>query len=90
MSIRVRVPSSFDDLCGAQRFVQAEGPTVAELIASLDAQYPGLAARLLDDSGLRRYVNVFVGGTDVRYLDGLATTVGDGMDITILPAVAGG
>jgi molybdopterin converting factor small subunit len=73
-------------LTGGRREVDAEGATVAELIASLDAQFPGMAERLVDDSGLRRFVNVYVGGTDARFLSGLATAVTDQQRVTILPA----
>jgi molybdopterin synthase sulfur carrier subunit len=60
------------------------------MIEVLDQQYPGLAARLLDSSGLRRYLNVYVGAHDVRFGDGLATTIPHGERVTILPASSGG
>ena len=65
--------------------------TLQEVIDSLEAQYAGIGARVLDDSGqLRRFVNVYVNDDDVRVLDGLATPVADGASLSIIPAVAGG
>jgi molybdopterin converting factor small subunit len=71
--------------------VKAEGATLSEVLESLDSSYPGIKARVLDDSGeLRRFVNVYVDNDDVRFAEGLQTKVGDGGQISIIPAVAGG
>ena len=68
-----------------------EGATLADALASLDAQYPGIGARVLDDEGrLRRFVNVYVNDDDVRFLEDLQTPTPDGASISIIPAVAGG
>ncbi|MDP2013878.1 MAG: MoaD/ThiS family protein, partial [Actinomycetota bacterium] len=73
-----------------EKAVTAEGPTLEAIIANLDANYPGIGGRLIDSSGLRRFVNVYLNDEDVRFLDGLNTAVTDRDAITILPAVAGG
>jgi molybdopterin converting factor small subunit len=70
--------------------VTADGATLTVVIADLDAHYAGISDRLLDDSGLRRFVNVYLNDEDVRFLDGLGTVISDKDSITILPAVAGG
>ncbi|MBU6279560.1 MAG: MoaD/ThiS family protein [Actinomycetales bacterium] len=90
MAVDVRVPTILRPLTGGEKSVAASGPDIAAVIADLEAQYPGMADRLLDDSGLRRFINIYVNDEDVRFLDGLATTVQDGDAVTILPAVAGG
>jgi molybdopterin synthase sulfur carrier subunit len=73
------------------RRVSADGGSVAECIASLEASYPGLKERLCDESGeIRRFVNIYVNGEDVRFLQGLATPLKDGDEVSIVPAVAGG
>ncbi len=86
----VRIPTILRTYTGGEAEVTAEGATLAEVIASLDAQYPGIAARVLDEGGaLRRFVNVYVNDDDVRFLDGLETKT-EGVSISIIPAVAGG
>lgn len=90
MAVDVRVPTILRPLTGGEKAVSAVGGDIAAVIADLDARYPGMAERLLDDSGLRRFINIYVNDEDVRFLDGLATTVQDGDSVTILPAVAGG
>jgi molybdopterin converting factor small subunit len=90
MTVRVRMTADLQSLSGSQRDVEACGTTVRDVIADLEDRHPGVSQRLLDDSGLRRYVNVYHGGTDVRFLRGLATEVPDGATLTILPATAGG
>lgn len=90
MTLRVRMPADLQPLTGGLRDVEASGETVREVIVDLDERFPGVMPGLLDDSGLRRYVNIYLGGTDVRFLSGLATEVPDGATLTILPATAGG
>jgi molybdopterin converting factor small subunit len=70
--------------------VDASGTSLSELFGDLDARFPGLRDRLVDDSGLRRFVNVYLNDEDVRFLQGLETSLADGDQVTILPAVAGG
>ncbi|MDQ1248365.1 MAG: sulfur-carrier protein [Actinomycetota bacterium] len=90
MAIEVRVPTILRTYTANAKAVPAQGATISEVIADLDANYPGIADRLIDDKGLRRFVNVYLNDEDVRFLDGLATAVADGDSVTILPAVAGG
>lgn len=90
MAVEVRIPTILRPYTGGEKLVTAEGTTLAEVIADLDAHHPGLSERLIDDSGLRRFVNVYLNDEDVRFLDGLATGIADQDSITILPAVAGG
>ena len=91
MSALVRIPTILRTYTSGAAEVAAEGATLQEVLDSLDAQYAGIAARVLDDNGaLRRFVNIYVNDDDVRFLDGLATPIADGANISIIPAVAGG
>ena len=90
MSVKVRVPTTLRTLTGGAAEVEVEGATVGEVLAALDQAHPGFKDRLLDENGLRRFVNVFVADDDVRFLDGLDTKVPDGETVAIIPAVAGG
>ena len=91
MSVTVRLPSQLRVLVGGAGEVSVEATTVREAIAAVDAAYPGLAGRVLDDQGaLRRFVNVFVADEDVRFLDGLDTVLVAGQTVSLVPAVAGG
>jgi len=91
MSVTVRVPTILRQYTGGASEVSVEGGTLAEVIAALDAEHPGIGPRVLDDEGkLRRFVNVYVDDDDVRFADGLKTAVPDGETVSIIPAVAGG
>ncbi len=91
MSVTVRVPAQLRTLTGGESEVAVAAGTVRAVIGSVEADHPGIEARLLDEQGsLRRFVNVFVAEEDVRYLDGLDTEVSDGTTVSIVPAVAGG
>lgn len=91
MSVSVRVPTILRTYTGGESEVSASGATLAEVIDDLDASYAGIKARILDDNGaLRRFVNVYVGDEDVRFLDELATPTPDGTKVSVIPAVAGG
>lgn len=91
MSVSVRIPTILRTYTGGESEVTAEGATLAEVLDDLEAGYSGIKARVLDDEGsLRRFVNVYVGNDDVRFLDDLATPTPDGTQISIIPAVAGG
>jgi molybdopterin synthase sulfur carrier subunit len=90
MSVEVRIPTILRTYTGGEKAVSAEGASLADVIADLDANHPGIGERLLDESGLRRFVNIYVNDEDVRFLDGLGTVIADRDSITILPAVAGG
>jgi sulfur-carrier protein len=88
---RVKIPTQLRPLTGDAPEVEARGRTVSEIVEDLEARYPGLKERLVDDSGkLRRFVNIYVNDEDVRFLDGIGTEVPDGARLSIIPAVAGG
>ncbi len=91
MSITVRIPTPLRGITRNQDAVTAEAVDIETLIANLEESYAGIAARLVDEKGeLRRFVNVFVNGEDVRFLQGLQTTLQAGDEVSIVPAVAGG
>ncbi|MHB8329428.1 MAG: MoaD/ThiS family protein [Acidimicrobiales bacterium] len=91
MSATVRIPTQLRALTGGTGEVVLEGSTLRDVLNALDTLHPGMAARLFDDAGqLRRFVNVFVGDEDVRFLQGLDTGVAAGQTVSIVPAVAGG
>ena len=90
MSVEVRIPTILRAYTGGDKVVTGEGADLRALIADLDGRYPGIGERLIDEQGLRRYVNVYLNDEDVRFLGGLDTVVADGDSVTILPAVAGG
>ena len=91
MSVSVRIPTILRSYTGGLAEVAAGPGTLREVIAGLDAAYPGLAGRILDETGsLRRFVNVYVGEEDVRFAQGLDTQVPAGADVSVIPAVAGG
>lgn len=91
MAIEVRIPTILRPVTGGEKVVEGTGDTLDALLADLDSRHSGLRGRLVDDTGgLRRFVNVYLNDEDVRFLDGLGTTVKDGDTITVLPAVAGG
>lgn len=90
-TVSVRIPTILRTYTGGESEVKADGGTLREVIADLDAGYAGIAARILDDSGkIRRFVNVYVGDEDVRFVDGLDTATPEGAQVSIIPAVAGG
>ena len=91
MSVSVRIPTILRTFTGGSAEVTADPGTLREVLASLDASYPGLAGRIVDDQGnLRRFVNVYVGDEDVRFTKGLDTPVPAGSRVSVIPAVAGG
>ncbi len=90
MAITVRIPSALRSLTGGADEVAAEGATIGALIDHVDASHPGLKDRLCDDKGVRRHVNIYANEEDIRFLDGLETSVADGDVIEIVPAIAGG
>ncbi len=90
MAIEVRIPTIMRNLTDGAKAVDGKGATLDELFSDLNARHPGLRDRLVDDKGLRRFVNVYLNDEDVRFLGGLDTQVADGDTVTVLPAVAGG
>ena len=90
MAIEVRIPTILRTYTGGAKQVEGTGATLGELIVDLEQRNGGLRDRLVDDGGLRRFVNVYLNDEDVRFLSGLDTPVKDGDTVTVLPAVAGG
>ncbi len=90
MSITVKIPTQLRDAVGGAAKLQAEGATVGEALESVFVEHGDLRDRLYQNGDLRRFVNVYLGGEDIRFLDGLQTALPDGAELTILPAVAGG
>lgn len=91
MSIAVKIPTILRTYTAGASEVTVSGGTLAEALGDLDAQYPGIGGRVLDDEGrLRRFVNVYVNDDDVRFLEDLATPTPAGTAVSIIPAVAGG
>jgi molybdopterin synthase sulfur carrier subunit len=91
MAITVRIPTPLRRVTDGQDKVDTEGATLRQIIDSMESQYPGIKERLCDEDGnLRNFVNVYVNGEDVRFLDGVDSATGDGDEISIVPAVAGG
>lgn len=90
MSVEVRIPTILRPYTGGDKVVSGDGADLRALISDLDSRFPGIGERLIDEQGLRRFVNVYLNDEDVRFLGGLDTVVADGDSVTILPAVAGG
>jgi molybdopterin converting factor small subunit len=91
MAVIVRIPTPLRSLTGGHEEVDVEGAaTVADVIDSLEAKHAGMRDRLLDDKGVRKFINIYVGEEDIRFLEGLKTAVKDGEQISIVPAIAGG
>jgi sulfur-carrier protein len=91
MSVSVRIPTILRSYTGGEAEVTAADGSLREVIENLDAVYPGIGGRILDESGkLRRFVNVYVGDEDVRFASGLDTPVPPGAQVSVIPAVAGG
>jgi len=86
----VRIPPTLRNEVGGERQVEASGATVRELLDDLAERYPALGAQILTDGDLAQFVNVYLGGEDVRTLDGLDTEVAHGQTLILLPAMAGG
>jgi molybdopterin synthase sulfur carrier subunit len=90
MSVTVRIPTPLRSLTKGEEKVSADGATVRAVINHLEEKHPGLKERLLDDKGIRRFVNVYLGDEDVRFLQGLDTPLQAGDELSIIPAIAGG
>jgi molybdopterin synthase sulfur carrier subunit len=89
--VQVRIPTPLRKYTGGAEAVQAEGTTVAALVADLDKRHPGIRERICDDTGaVRRFVNIFVNGEDIRFLSNLDTAVKAGDEVSVVPAIAGG
>ena len=91
MAVKVNIPTPLRKMTNGDSEVSVEANQVAELIENLDSEFDGIASKLLDESGeIRRYVNIFVNDEDIRFLDGISTSLADGDEVSIGPAIAGG
>lgn len=91
MAVRVKIPTPLRGLTGERDLVEAEVGSLGELVTHLEGEFPGMRERLCDDTGeLRRFVNVYINGEDVRFLSGLQSALKTGDEVSIVPAVAGG
>jgi MoaD family protein len=90
MAVTVKIPAQLRPAAGGAAEEAVDGATVGEVLDGLFARHGELRERIFEDGSLRRFVNVYVGGEDIRFLSGLETQVADGSEVTILPAVAGG
>jgi len=90
MGVVVKIPAQLRTLTGGEGETQVEGGSVGEVLEALFDRYDGLRDRITENGELRRFVNVYAGGEDIRFGQGLDTPVNDGDEVTILPAVAGG
>ena len=90
MAIEVRIPTILRTYTDGEKSVAAEGASLSALIDDLEANYPGIKDRLIENGDLRRFVNVYVNDEDVRFIGGLQAALSDGDQVVVLPAVAGG
>lgn len=91
MPVTVKIPTPLRSLTLDRDTISTEAGTLHDLVANLESEFPGMRERLCDDTGeLRRFVNIYVNGEDVRFLQGLSTDLKAGDEISIVPAVAGG
>jgi molybdopterin converting factor small subunit len=91
MSVVVRIPTQLRVFTGGEPSIQSSGDSVREVLTGLAGAHPGLGERVFDDEGtIRRFVNIYLDDEDIRFLDGLDTSVLGAVQISIIPAVAGG
>lgn len=90
MATTVKIPAPLRKLTGNQAVVETEADTLIDIISDLDKKYPGIKDRIYDGKEIRRFINIFVNGEDVRFRDGIKTKITEGSDVSIVPAIAGG
>lgn len=90
MSVKVRIPSQLRQLTGGEGEVECSAGTVGGIIEELEGRFGGLTERLMEGGELRRFINIYVDGEDIRFTEGLDTAVADGAEVSVVPAVAGG
>ncbi len=90
MSVKVRIPAQLRQVTGGEGLVECRPGTVSAIIAELEEKHSGISERLLENGELRRFINIYIDGDDIRFADGLATEAADGAELSIVPAVAGG
>lgn len=86
----VRIPTPLRNHTDGKDVVTTDGGTIGELIDNLEKNHPGIKEKLVDEKGVRRFVNIFVGDEDIRFMDGIKTAVKDSDEVSIVPAIAGG
>ena len=91
MAVKLRIPTPLRRLAGGTSELTVDGSTVSQVLDNLEKEHPGFHERLFDERGeVRRFVNIYVGGEDIRFLKGVDTPLKDGEEVSIVPAVAGG
>lgn len=91
MAVTVKIPTSLRKFTAEKAELNIDAPTVGDALKQIDSAHPGLLAKLTDEDGkIRRFINIYLGDEDIRFLDGLGTAVKSGDEISIIPAVAGG
>lgn len=91
MPISIKIPTPLRKYTADKDTVFVDGNNVGEVLNNLESAHPGIKTKLIDDDGkVRRFINIYAGDDDIRFLEGLATEVKDGSDISIVPAIAGG
>ena len=90
MAVKVKIPTQLRAVTDGEAELEVDGSTVGEVLDAVFAQHDGLRDRITQDGDLRRFVNVYVSGEDIRFQEGLQTPISEGDEVTILPAVAGG
>jgi molybdopterin synthase sulfur carrier subunit len=91
MSLRIIVPTPLRKLTAQDEVVEIDAATIRELIGNLDDRYPGFRDRLCQENGeLRRFINIYIDGEDIRFLQNLETSIREGAEVSIVPAIAGG
>ncbi len=91
MAIKVRIPAPLRKLTKEQAVVECQGKTIDDILNNLESQCPGIKERICDENGqIRRFINIFVNGEDIRFKEGSKTVVADGAEVSVIPAIAGG
>jgi molybdopterin synthase sulfur carrier subunit len=91
MSLKVIIPAPLRKFTAGAEQVEVDGGTIKEVLDRLEARHPGIRASVCDENGtLRRFINIYLDGEDVRFLDNLSTPVRDGAEVAIVPAISGG
>ena len=91
MATKVRIPAPLRKLTKDQAVVESSGSTIEAVLADLEKNYPGIRERICDETGqVRRFINIFVNGEDIRFKDGVRTQIADNAEVSIIPAIAGG
>lgn len=89
MNVTVRIPTQLQTLTDGADLVGVSGANVQAVIDALEAKFPGMKERLVDDKGVRRFVNLYLGDEDIRFLDGLQTPLTEGAELSIVPVIGG-